>query len=262
MSKVRPIADCHVHTAFSPDSNTAPEVAILRGIELGLQHIAITDHIDTMWGTTFDAPQYFLELTKLKEQYSSKIYVAIGVEAGWSPQSEAITAQIVDNYPFDYVINSAHSVNDSDCYHQPHFMGRSRETVYNEYYLYVAKMLDSSYNFHAVGHLDYILRNAPYPNKIFEYKDFADVLDTLLTKIITRDKILEYNTVSPVTTPSFEAIFRRFYKLGGRNVCFSSDAHTPGRIADGYSRVKELFDSIGYKYLTVVQDGKYVCLPL
>jgi len=249
--------DCHLHTSFSPDSDTAPEALIERAIELGLKYIAVTDHTDINQNWRFDPAAYFAKLTPLKQKHANKIYVAIGIEAGWTPDSQAEMAGIINSHPFDYVINSVHAIKGSECYWRPHFKGRSRETVYNEYYEAITDSLDADFRFDTVGHLHYIMRNAPYPDRIFEYSDFAPVLDKLLGKIISYGKILEYNTNDPATFPAVDQIFARYYTLGGRKVCFSSDAHTADRVAYGYDRTVKALKGIGFGYWTAVQSGKH-----
>ena len=40
------IADCHMHTNFSTDSDTRMEEQVEQAIRLGMEHICITDHMD------------------------------------------------------------------------------------------------------------------------------------------------------------------------------------------------------------------------
>ena len=252
--------DCHLHSDFSTDSQAAPETVILRAIESGLKHIALTDHMDicTPRGSAFGPGAYFAKLAPLKQKYADRISIAIGIEAGWTLQSQAEMRAIIDNHPFDYVINSVHLVNGGDCYWPPYFAGKTREAAYNAFFNTVVDSLDASFRYHTVGHINYIMRNAPYPDKIFDYADFAPVLDRLLGKLIALDKILEYNTSSPVTLPALNQIFARYYALGGRKAAFGSDAHAPARIADGYAQASKALKDIGFEYWTAVCGGKHM----
>ena len=40
------IADCHMHTGFSSDSDAAPEAMAAQAVKLGMERICITDHFD------------------------------------------------------------------------------------------------------------------------------------------------------------------------------------------------------------------------
>jgi len=261
--------DCHIHTTYSPDGNVSPETVIKHAIKLRLKHIAIADHLDidgaTIGGVVPPLPDkiaiYIDTLKKLKQKYADKIYVSIGIEAGWSKSGEKETSAILKKHTPEYVINSIHSVDGIDCYWRTYFenqadIGNNRDTVYTRYFEAITESLDCPYPFHAVAHFDYIVRNAPYPDKIFKYTEFAPVLDKLLKKIIAYDKILEYNSSSYVAPLIMPQIFERYYALGGRKICFSSDAHTLDRIGDKYNEATKIMRDIGYKFWTVIQDTK------
>ena len=40
------IADCHMHTSFSSDSETPIEEQVEQAIRLGMEHICFTDNMD------------------------------------------------------------------------------------------------------------------------------------------------------------------------------------------------------------------------
>lgn len=262
--------DCHLHTSFSGDGEVSPHNMILKAIDLGIKHIAITDHMDIDGATIGVHPhlphnvgKYLSTLSSLKQKYRDRIYVAVGVEAGWSKGGEALTKQIIDSNPFEYIINAIHTVDGIDCYHTEYFLeqaklGRGRDEVYNRYYETILESLDAPYPFHAVAHLDYIVRNAPYADKIYKYCEFAPILDRLLNKIICLDKILEYNTTSYTTPLVMPQVFERYYALGGRKITFASDSHYLHNIAKNYNDAARVLKNIGFEYFTVLQDGKQI----
>ena len=49
--------DCHMHSSFSADSDTPMESMIQRAIELGIQGITFTEHLDPDYPATPDARQ-------------------------------------------------------------------------------------------------------------------------------------------------------------------------------------------------------------
>jgi predicted metal-dependent phosphoesterase TrpH len=63
--------DLHVHTKYSGDTDSEPEEAVLRAIELGLHGIAFTEHYS--YGAS--AP-----VESLKEKYKGRILILRGVE--------------------------------------------------------------------------------------------------------------------------------------------------------------------------------------
>lgn len=84
-------ADSHVHSNFSGDSVERLENIAERAIELGMDEITITDHLDLDYADgikifELDVPKYIETLKKLKETYRDRIKIKIGVELGLQPQ--------------------------------------------------------------------------------------------------------------------------------------------------------------------------------
>ena len=61
------LGDYHVHSAFSADSSEAMERMVEQGMQLGLQHICFTDHMD------YDFPAQYLE-TEKKFEFDVDVY--------------------------------------------------------------------------------------------------------------------------------------------------------------------------------------------
>ena len=83
------LADCHVHSSFSDDCDTAVEQMIETAILQGRKYFYITDHHDFDYpamddGVTFQLAQdpYIQRMEELKHQYKNKIDIRIGVELG------------------------------------------------------------------------------------------------------------------------------------------------------------------------------------
>lgn len=84
-------ADSHIHSNFSGDSVERLENIAERAIELGMDEITITDHLDLDYADgikifELDVPKYIETLKKLKETYRDRIKIKIGVELGLQPQ--------------------------------------------------------------------------------------------------------------------------------------------------------------------------------
>ena len=65
------IADSHMHTSFSSDSDAAPEAMAEQAGKLGMKSICITDHYDMDYpGGEFqlDTDAYLEKLEELREQ--------------------------------------------------------------------------------------------------------------------------------------------------------------------------------------------------
>ena len=68
------IADCHMHSFFSSDSEAPTEEMVKRAVELGLPAICLTDHYDMDYSTgefQLDTPAYAAKIRELQEQIES-----------------------------------------------------------------------------------------------------------------------------------------------------------------------------------------------
>lgn len=76
-------ADYHIHTNFSVDSKLEMEEIILRSIEIGLDEICFTDHVDydvknhLVDKQEVDYPEFIKEYNRLSELYSDKISIKL-----------------------------------------------------------------------------------------------------------------------------------------------------------------------------------------
>ena len=80
-----------------------------------------------------------------------------------------------------------------------------------------------------------------------------------MRKIIAKQKILELNTsvrgVRDNTVPVRE-IFLQYVALGGKKVCFASDAHRPQDAGRNYAAARTLAREAGISVQTVVENGR------
>ena len=123
------------------------------------------------------------------------------------------------------------------------------------------KSLDAPYGYDIVGHIGYVSRNAPYPDKALRYEEFADPLDDILKTVVARRKILEVNSSMRGTESGFlpaTDILTRYFELGGREVSFASDAHDVARIAEKRESVCAALKAIGFTHVTVPDRGKRI----
>ena len=81
--------DCHMHSSFSADSDTPMKAMIHRAIEMGLQGITFTEHLDPDYPVTpdsldfsLDIPAYKEKLAELSDIYKDKIQLRFGIELG------------------------------------------------------------------------------------------------------------------------------------------------------------------------------------
>lgn len=267
------IIDCHTHCYFSHDSSSPARDMIEKALSDGLSYFAITDHCDKDcallpdfgWVRQIDLPRRFEEVRRLRDEYRGKIDVAVGIEYGYLAEADPLYAQINGQYETDIVINSVHLIQKEDCYFQSFFETRTKRQAYEQYLRAVSDSVDAPYDYDVIGHIGYVIRKAPFDDKILRRADYSDLIDEILTKIIQKGKALELNSHAEGTgldfLPETDTV-RRYRELGGELVTFGSDAHAPHNIARNYALVCDALKQLGFGYLFKYKAHEPVAIKL
>ena len=155
------IADCHMHSFFSSDSEAPTEEMVKRAVELGLPAICLTDHYDMDYSTgefQLDTPAYAAKIRELQEKYHDRIDIRFGVELGLQLHLKERMEEYVNAWPFDYVIGSMHVIDGKDPYYEDAFPDWTAEELYRAYFRATAENIRFFHNFQTLGHLDYVVR--------------------------------------------------------------------------------------------------------
>ena len=263
--------DQHMHCNFSGDSDALPEDMIKAGIAHGLSGICFTDHLDYDYPEEpniflLDFDNYFKVLSDLKEKYTDKISVNIGIELGLQTQAAGQNLAVAEKYPFDFIIGSSHVVNHMDPYYPEFFAGRDEDAAYMEYFESVLENINSGVDFDVYGHIDYVVRYGPNKNAFYTYEKFKDIIDEILTQLISKGKGIEVNTGGfkyglghPNPT---EDIIKRYRELGGEIITMGADAHVPEYVAYEFDKTAQIIKKCGFKYYTVFKNRKAEFIPL
>ena len=177
------IADCHMHSFFSSDSEAPTEEMVKRAVELGLPAICLTDHYDMDYSTgefQLDTPAYAAKIRELQEKYRDRIDIRFGVELGLQLHLKERMEEYVNAWPFDYVIGSMHVIDGKDPYYEDAFPDWTAEELYRAYFRATAENIRFFHNFQTLGHLDYVVRYCREKGKDYSYRAFADEIDTIL----------------------------------------------------------------------------------
>lgn len=264
-------ADYHLHCNFSSDSDAEPRDMIEQAIQLGLNKMCFTDHMDydfpsEKYPFVFEPGDYFKTLSSLREEYKNKIQVLIGIELGLRPYLKERYQQLLARYDFDFVIGSSHLVGDVDPYLKVYWEDKNEKQGIADYFSSISANVAAFTGFDVYGHIDYAIRYAPNTNKDFIYSQYGDILDEALTKIIHGGIGIEANTSgykyglgAPHPHPS---ILKRYKELGGEIITIGSDGHKPEHLAYDFDIIRDLLLSLGYKYYTVYEKRKpkFLCL--
>jgi len=257
--------DYHMHSNYSCDANMSLEEIALKSIELGLKEIAITEHVDLLyppvsypiWDVDFE--KYVVEFFDIKEKYKNKLSIIFGVEAGLQPHSIAKTQELLNKYPFEFIIASTHVVEFKDLYdNNAFYIGKTKDEAYRIYFEDVLNSIKNFDNFNVYGHLDIVRRYGNYPDNMLDYSKHGDIIDEILKLLIHKGKGIEVNTSGfRYGLFSFHPhvdILKRYKELGGEILTVGSDAHNVTHIAYMFDKTFEIIKDLGFKYLTTFKE--------
>ena len=222
--------DMHVHSKFSIDGVSTMEDYCLIAEKSGIRAICFTEHVDfnseeknlsivkDNRKQNFVVEDYFSELNRLREKYSSIILLS-GIEFS-EPNMFPDEFALYSSYPFDCITAGIHH-----CYNSvfPGAGNLSVSKAIHEYYQIMQKAIEFG-GFQVMAHLD-------FPKLFFDkWIINNDVLDTILSTMINKDILLEVNT-SSLNNPCDEPmpsyfIINRYVELGGNKIVIGSDAHS------------------------------------
>ncbi|HEX3021243.1 MAG TPA: histidinol-phosphatase HisJ family protein [Lachnospiraceae bacterium] len=266
------LSDYHVHSKFSDDSEATMEIMIEQAIKLGFHTICFTDHMDLDFplafggGFVFNADIYMRKLEKMKEEYSSRIKILGGVEFGLRPYLKDSFHQLVEKYPFDFIIGSSHLVDQIDPCQPEYWAGITKEEGVTRYLNAIYDNIQTFDDFDVYGHIDYMIRYAPNKNHDYSYQRYSDLIDRIFNALILKGKGIEVNTAGykyglghphPQTD-----ILARYKELGGEIISIGSDAHRPEHLGYDFGKTHDLLTSLGFKYYTVFEKRRAEFLPL
>lgn len=276
-------SDCHVHTVFSTDSETPMAQMVEQAIQCGLTGLCFTDHMDygfppELGSFLFDVDAYLQEIQALRIRYEGRITLYQGVEMGLQKGQTDACQALAAHYPFDFIIASTHLVDGKDPYYADFWEGQNEKKLILHYYECTLQNILSDVDFDVYGHLDYIIRYAPSVKERIKKKepiperlanpltDYSDILDEILIQLINRGKGIECNTAGfayGLGHPNpHESLLKRYRMLGGEILSIGSDAHTPSRLACGFSSLPALLKKAGFSSYTTFVERKPFFHPL
>ncbi|MCT8976946.1 histidinol phosphate phosphatase [Clostridium sp. CX1] len=235
--------DTHVHTKISTDSKMELEDAIKLAKDKDISLI-ITEHMDLKFPKEglfcFDAEDYFNQYAKYRNDR-----LLLGIEIGMKDDCVYESKELIENYPFDYVLGSIHLVNNLDIYYPKYYEGVSKKEAYKSYFNAMLKAVNEFDFIDSMGHIDYIARYSKFEDREIYYEEFSEIIDKILKTIIEKEKCMELNTrrLDDIkVAKNLIPIYKRFRELGGREITLGSDAHNSLAIGGNFSVAKEIVD--------------------
>lgn len=245
----------------------------------GLSGVCFTDHCDFFVPPmkaqheeyvpeVFDVEARNAEIDKVNAKCPQDFHVFKGIEIGVQKSERDKIAAHLEKYSFDEIIASVHYLDDTDPFWGGYYEGKTWRYAYGHYLetLY-DEMVWLGDRFDIMGHYDYVTRYAPYPECSILYKDFPDILDSMLRYLAENGKALEINTKTyqdfKGRTPVLDKnILMRYRELGGEIISLGSDSHDADRVGFNFERTAALVSRCGFRYLAHFDKRKPVMLPI
>lgn len=260
--------DYHLHCEFSDDSKAPMETQVERGIELGLDEMCFTDHVDygvkKDWDegdiqyrhgdplANVDYPKYFEKLERMRKQYGGQITLRAGLEFGIQRHTVPRFRALFDRYRdrLDFILLSCHQVEDREFWTQDFQRGRTQAEYNLRYYEEIYEVMKVYKDYSVLAHLDLLSRYDPAG--VWLFANIRDVVAEILTLAIRDGKGIELNTSSwkygLSDTQPCRDILRLYKDLGGRVLTIGSDAHKPEYLADHLQDAKAILrDELGFR---------------
>lgn len=272
--------DNHNHSQFSFDGGrTSVGKTVNSAIGKGLAGVCFTDHCDFFVPPmkakyeeyvpeVFDVEARNAEIDKVNAKCPQDFHVFKGIEIGVQKSERDKIAAHLEKYSFDEIIASVHYLDDTDPFWGGYYEGKTWRYAYGHYLetLY-DEMVWLGDRFDIMGHYDYVTRYAPYPECSILYKDFPDILDSMLRYLAENGKALEINTKTyqdfKGRTPVLDKnILMRYRELGGEIISLGSDSHDADRVGFNFERAAALVSRCGFRYLAHFDKRKPVMLPI
>ena len=256
------LSDYHTHSTNSIDGHNSVMELCQSALNKGLSEIAITDHFEPFQGNEscecYKPNVYFTQILKARDRFKGRLLVKMGVELGQPHQFPEISQLLIDSFPYDYVLGSAHKL--------PQGINID-ELDYNKFTLdklckiYLEQLNDLADwgEFDCIGHLDLIKRYSTnhYKTRI-TLADNYEMLVEVFKKVISKGKGIEINTSglrqSPKETMPGIDVLKIYRELGGEVLTIGSDAHYAKDVGSNIIDAVDLAAEAGFKYITVFNN--------
>lgn len=262
--------DYHLHTKRCGHATGTMEAYLAEAERKNIREIGFADHFPlellgyvpdhSVTMSAHELDDYIADIKRLRE--SAAIPVLLGAEVDYLPGREAVTAEALAGYPFDYVIGSIHFLDGWDFTH-PHYTNRYStmdiDGLYHKYFAVVKKLAESRL-FDIVGHLDVVKKFSFFPRK-----NRDDLVAVTCRALAENGLCVELNTAgwrAPVGEAYPAGEFLRACLQLGVPVTLGSDAHKPQDVGSDLDRAVSLLIGLGFSEIATFVNRKRVMRPL
>jgi len=236
--------DSHVHTTFSHDGENEMEEMCNKAINIGMEYITFTEHVDFIpIDDAYDylkIDEYFNNIQRLNNKFGDNLEIFAGVEFS-EPHLYTEQLKKYNNLDFDLIMGSIHYIGDNFVGNDGLLNEYSIDEIFLKYYNLLFKTVKNN-NIDVVAHMDFPKRYLNY-----EYKNYK-LIDKILKEIIKNDIVLEINSSSlrkGISTPMpSQWILERYIQYGGKRVTLGSDSHSINELTNDFDMIYQLIEKL------------------
>ena len=254
------LADHHIHSCCSPDSE-APLSEMLRAAQAaGLSDLCATDHCDLLdldggRVTGLDWAPILTQYQAARGDCPAGVKLRLGLELGGAPVDPDCAAAILSGADLDFVIGSIHNLSPAkggkDFYFLDYTTPRACYEALDDYFDSLAQLVHLDC-WDTMGHIIYPLRYMQQiPGHPVTLERYQDRLRALLTGVAQAGRAIEVNTWCGRTVAQWQPLLELYRDCGGVLITLGSDAHRPEDVGKGISQAQELLRTVGFRYFTV-----------
>lgn len=276
------VQDYHIHPGYSIDAaNFSPRDFCEKALTLNLKEIAFTTHYEAEperkhldWFIRLNdnfypmesiewLKIYINELMELKQAYKPYgLDVKIGLEVGYFEGIEEKIIKLRENYPFDFLIGSIHTIEhiaiSSKKEAQKIFPHNTVFQILNKYFNRLENLVESKL-FEVIGHLDLFLRYGQSYYGLNNLLIYDEKIKDIFLMIKKNNLVVELNSSSLRRGHDFihphKFYLEKLISLGIDKFVIGSDAHTIEELAFGKDKMLNLLKSFNLKPVSI-DSGK------
>lgn len=258
------LADYHIHSTYSSDGHNTIMELCKSAVSKGIKEIAVTDHFEPSIGdenyTFYNQKGYWVYMTKARQIFKGKLNIKLGVELGQPHLFPEASKSILADFPYDYVLASAHKLPDGKDVSEINYSQISEEDVCS---IYLGQLKELIYwnDFDCIGHLDLIKRySAAVYKKNISLASQYELLKEVLKLAVRSGKGIEINTSglrqAPKETMPGLDVLKIYREIGGEILTIGSDAHFAEDVGKGLGEAQVLARMAGFRFITVFNGRK------
>jgi len=247
--------DLHNHTRFSFDSEITMEQTVQTAAKRNIDILGFSDHLDFARDDPgceyYNPSEQFRVFAQLRDESNIELYC--GIEASYEDYYYDRTLNIINKYPFDFVIMSVHFVNNTVISQWISEIEDGKDRVesvdYSPYFRHMIELAGKA-DFDILGHIDYYKKYSKFSHT-GTFDRYRDYYEKIIETIVSRGSILEINTSGlrydcHEQFPE-ERILELYKDAGGEVISTGSDSHTQSHIGFGLDKAEVLIRKYNFK---------------